>query len=151
MKLPLPRDAFSGSKQTSQAALIDVAWHAFLSQFVSMHVTLGLLNSIVMQSHNALGKVPRYYMQIRKSKPDQAVEGMHLLERYCFADQYYTGASMAFSSGVYTLKLNALSENNTLMKNESGFRNSGYNNAHSFHCLVRLAFPYLHIISWHLS
>ena len=60
MKLPLPRDAFSESKQTSRAALIDVAWLAFLSQFVSMHVTLGLLNSIIMQSHNALGKVPRY-------------------------------------------------------------------------------------------
>ena len=58
---------------------------------------------------------------------------------------------MAFSSGVYTLKLNALSQNNTLIKNASGFRNSGYNNTYSFHCLVRLAFPHLHKISWHLS
>ena len=40
MTLPRPRNAFSESKQTSGAALIDMAGMLFLSQFVSMQVSL---------------------------------------------------------------------------------------------------------------
>ena len=40
MKLPPPRNAFSESKQTSRAELIDMAGMLFLSQFVSMQVFL---------------------------------------------------------------------------------------------------------------
>ena len=40
MTLPRSRNVFSESKQTSRAALIDMAGMLFLSQFVSMQVFL---------------------------------------------------------------------------------------------------------------
>ena len=103
MTLPHPRNAFSESKQTSQAALIDMAGMLLLSQFVPIQVfcyqgsvTYGLLNSIVTQSHNALGKVPRYHMQMRKSKADQTVEGI------CIISSSISKATACLHQGVTT-------------------------------------------------
>ena len=102
MTLPHPRNAFSESKQTSQAALIDMGDMLLLSQFGPIqvfcyqgNVTYGLLNSIVTQSHNALGKVPRYHMQMRKSKADQTVD-------VCIISSSISKATVCLHQGVTT-------------------------------------------------